>query len=45
MSKSASAVLSPSNSVVTRLLAAIDRLLMASAAISNRNGDAPRFGL
>jgi hypothetical protein len=28
-----------------RLLAAIDRLLMAHAEIANRNGDQPRVGL
>jgi hypothetical protein len=45
MSKTASVALAPSTSLFTRLLAAIDRLLMASAQISNRNGDLPRFGL
>jgi hypothetical protein len=45
MSKTATVALAPSNSLVSRLLAAIDRLLMASAEISNRNGDQPRFGL
>ena len=35
----------PTTSLFTRLLASIDRLLMASAAVSNRNGDLPRFGL
>ncbi len=45
MSKTASFALQPSGSLFGRLLAMIDRLLMASAEISNRNGDLPRFGL
>jgi len=45
MSKTASVALHPTSSLCSRLLAAIDRLLMASAEISNRNGDLPRFGL
>jgi hypothetical protein len=45
MSKTASVALAPSASLFARLVAAIDRLLMASARISNRNGDLPRFGL
>jgi hypothetical protein len=45
MSKSASIALTPSNTLFGRLLALIDRLLMKSAEISNRNGDLPRFGL
>lgn len=45
MSKTASAALAPSSSLFARLVAAIDGLLMASAEISNRNGDLPRFGL
>ena len=45
MSKTAAIALAPSASVLARLLASIDRLLMKSAAISNRNGDLPRFGL
>jgi hypothetical protein len=45
MSKTAAVALAPSTSLFARLLAAIDRLLMASARISNRNGDLPRFGL
>jgi hypothetical protein len=44
MSKTAAVAL-PSSSLISRLVAAIDRLLMASAEISNRNGDLPRFGL
>jgi len=45
MSKTAAIALSPANALFGRLLAAIDRLLMASAQISVRNGDLPRFGL
>ena len=45
MSKTASVALAPPSSLSARLLASIDRLLMASARISNRNGDLPRFGL
>jgi hypothetical protein len=45
MSKSASVALAPSTSLFTRFLAALDRVLMASAEISNQNGDLPRFGL
>ena len=45
MSKSASFALAPFSSVFVCLMAAIDRLLMASAEISNHNGDLPRFGL
>jgi hypothetical protein len=45
MTKTAAIPLAPSSSLFGRLLAAIDRLLMASAEISNRNGDLPRFGL
>lgn len=45
MSKTASVALQPSSSLLARLIATLDRLLMASAEISNRNGDQPRFGL
>jgi hypothetical protein len=45
MSKTASITLVPSASLFGRLMATIDRLLMASARIANRNGDLPRFGL
>ncbi len=45
MSKTASVALAPSPSLFARFMTAIDRLLMASAEISNRNGDLPRFGL
>lgn len=45
MSKTASLRLAPSTSFFARLLAAIDRALMANARIAVRNGDLPRFGL
>ena len=45
MSKTAAIALSPAQSLFSRLLAAIDRALMASARIAIRNGDLPRFGL
>ncbi|MBR0782534.1 hypothetical protein [Bradyrhizobium iriomotense] len=45
MSKTATVALAPSTSLFTRFLAAVDRFLMASAEISNHNGDLPRFGL
>jgi hypothetical protein len=45
MSKTASVALAPSASLFARFMAAVDRFLMASAEISNHNGDLPRFGL
>jgi hypothetical protein len=45
MSKTASIGFAPSTSPLARLMASIDRLLMASARISARNGDLPYFGL
>lgn len=45
MSKTASVAFAPSSSLFARLLAAVDRFLIASAEISNHNGDLPRFGL
>ena len=45
MAKTASIGLAPNTPLFARLLAAIDRALMASARISLRNGDLPRFGL
>jgi hypothetical protein len=45
MSKTASIGFAPSNGLFARLMASIDRLLMASARISARNGDLPHFGL
>jgi len=45
MSKTAVIGLAPSATLFGRLMAMIDRLLMASARISIRNGDLPYFGL
>jgi hypothetical protein len=45
MSKTASLRLTPSATFFSRLMATIDRLLMASARIAIRNGDLPYFGL
>jgi hypothetical protein len=45
MSDIASLRAAPSNGVFDRLMAIIDRLLMASARIAIRNGDLPYFGL
>jgi hypothetical protein len=45
MSKTASLALAPSATLFSRFMAALDRLLMASARISIRNGDLPHFGL
>jgi hypothetical protein len=45
MSKTAAIALNPSSTLLARLLAAIDRLLMKSAEIAVRNGDVPHFGL
>jgi hypothetical protein len=45
MSKTATVGLVPSHTLFGRLLASIDRALMASARIAIRNGDLPRFGL
>jgi hypothetical protein len=45
MSKTASLGLAPSTTFFGRLIAAIDRLLMASARTAIRNGDLPYFGL
>jgi hypothetical protein len=45
MSKSASLGLAPSATLIGRLMATVDRLLMASARIAIRNGDLPYFGL
>lgn len=43
--KTAAIALPASNSLFARLLAAIDRVLMANAEIAVRNGDLPRIGL
>ena len=45
MSKTATAGFAPSSTLFGRLMATIDRLLMASAEIAIRNGDLPRVGL
>jgi hypothetical protein len=45
MSKTIAIAIAPSSSLFARFVAAIDRLLVASARISIRNGDLPRFGL
>jgi len=45
MSKSATIGWVPSNNPFSRLVAAIDRLLMTSARIAVRNCDLPYFGL
>ena len=45
MSKTTSIGFAPSNSLFSRLMAAIDRLLMTSARAAVRNGDLPYFGL
>jgi hypothetical protein len=45
MSKTASLGLAPSATLFSRLMASVDRLLMASARIAIRNGDLPYFGL
>jgi hypothetical protein len=45
MSKTASLGLAPSATLFGRLMAIVDRLLMASARIAIRNGDLPHFGL
>ena len=45
MSKTASIGLVPSTNLFGRVLAALDRILMASARAAIRNGDLPYFGL
>ena len=45
MSDITSASFAPSTDIFGRLIASIDRLLMASARIAARNGDLPHFGL
>ncbi|MDN4983164.1 hypothetical protein KUL72_24700 [Bradyrhizobium arachidis] len=45
MSKTAAVALAPASSPFARLVAAIDRLLLAYAEMNIRNGDVPRFGL
>ncbi len=45
MSKTVSIGLAPSSRLFGRLMATIDRLLMASAQIAIRNNDVPHIGL
>jgi hypothetical protein len=45
MSKTATIVISSSNSLFGRFLATIDRILMASANAALRNGEPTYFGL
>ena len=45
MSKIASIGLMPSSTLLGRLMASMDRLLMASSRIAIRNGDLPYSGL
>ena len=45
MSETTSLGLAPTPTLFIRLMASIDRLLMASARIAIRNGDLPYFGL
>jgi hypothetical protein len=45
MSKTASVGFAPSTTLFGRLMASIDRGLMASARAALRNGDLPYFGL
>jgi hypothetical protein len=45
MSKTAFVGFAPSNGLLGRLMASIDRLLMATARTAVRNGDLPYFGL
>ncbi|MGB9118406.1 hypothetical protein [Bradyrhizobium sp.] len=43
MSRTASIALAPSSTLFGRLFAAIDRLLLAYAEVTIRNGDVPRY--
>ncbi|WOH48632.1 hypothetical protein [Bradyrhizobium sp. sBnM-33] len=45
MSKTASIGLLPSSTLFGRLMASIDRLLIASSRVAVRSGDLPPFGL
>jgi hypothetical protein len=45
MSNTTSFDLAPSAGLFSRLMATIDRLLMAHAGFAARNGDLPYFGL
>jgi hypothetical protein len=45
MSDTTALRLAPVSTLFSRLMALIDRLLMANARITDRNGDLPYFGL
>lgn len=45
MSNTVSIPFAPTNGLLGRLLASIDRLLLSSAHAAVRNGDLPYFGL
>jgi hypothetical protein len=45
MLKSATASIRPSATLLSRLVATLDRVLMTNATIAARNGDLPYFGL
>ncbi len=45
MSKTVAIGYAPSHSLLNRIVAAVDRALMAGARIASRNGDLPYFGL
>ena len=45
MSRTAALGFKPSTTLFSRLLSAIDRILMTNAEIAHRNGDLPYFGL
>ena len=45
MSRTASITFAPSSTAFSRLFAAIDRLLLAYAEMTIRNGDIPRCGV
>jgi hypothetical protein len=45
MSKAAALRLAPSGNLFQRVMATIDRLLMAHARMTSGNGDLPYFGL
>ena len=45
MSRTVALDLKPTATLFSRLLSAIDRILMKNAEIAHRNGDLPYFGL
>jgi hypothetical protein len=45
MSKTASVTLAPTSTLFGRLFATLDRLLLAYAEMTIRNGDVPRCGV